>query len=716
MVNHRCRALVLLALGSAFDASAQQTVGGTDQQAANSLVEIVVTAERRTERLQDVPLSVTALSPEALENAGITSTRDLGLITPGLRIEATGPYIQPSVRGITTTITNNVEPNIATYLDGVYQAATIGAIYNLPDIQQVEVLKGPQGTLFGRNATGGAILINTLNPDLGTTNGRVSVGYGSFETVTASSYVSAPIIQDRLAVSLTGYYEHMNGYQNNLVTGNHDGAGDQQWMLRGKIRFVPWDGADFTLTALTVRDDNNNILKFTSLDGNALGRAFVVPQHLPFATQPQDFAFDTDPHVYAAQTGVSLRGSIRLGPGALVTTSGYTDNQSRLLTDLDNTLAPIGYITVNQPETTLTQEFVYTTDQINRFHGSLGIFYFHADNAADPVAVHPIFEQWWKDVDNSYAAFTELTYDILDPLSVTAGVRYSEEHRASYWTNRLFGVDIPKPEVPFEDSATWHSTTPRVSFLYRATDKTNVYFTYSQGFKSGLFNENGLQHTPVNPETVDSYEIGVKSDVTPTLRVNAAVFHYKYSDLQVSALQGVTVVYQNAAQAGISGAELNTEWNALDGLKLSIGATYLHARYNSFPNANICTPLPGGGNNCNAVEDATGNTMVRAPDFSGNLTGVYSWSNSAGGFDVSATLFYSTKVYEEVADRIYQPAYYQLNASADWRPRNGNLDLKLWGRNLTNRDIIESTTITVGGDEAVYAPPRAIGIEASYKF
>ena len=176
-----CCSVAIISLGFHVDAHSQAS-----SDSVSKIDEIVVTAQRREESAQDVPISITAITADGLADAGITSTRDLGLVTPGLRYDTHGAYVTPAIRGVTTTLSANNEANVATYIDGVYQPALLAAIFDLPDVRQVEVLKGPQGTLFGRNATGGAILLKTLAPDLTEVTGKFRAGFSSFDTSTFS--------------------------------------------------------------------------------------------------------------------------------------------------------------------------------------------------------------------------------------------------------------------------------------------------------------------------------------------------------------------------------------------------------------------------------------------------------------------------------------------------------------------------------------------------
>ena len=717
--------LVLLSAASPLGVSAAfaQATGGAPSPAAGAptqIGEVIVTAERRAERLQEVPISVTAISPQTLVAAGVQTTRDLALVTPGLRVEATGIYIQPAIRGITTSLTTpSSDANVATYLDGVYQQTTLAAVYDLPDVQQIEVLKGPQGTLFGRNATGGAILINTRDPDLNEVTGRVGGSYGRFNDAQFHSFVSAPIVPGRLAVSLTAYADYEGAYQHDLLRGGQRRGDVKTYLARGKVRFDPWDGADFVFTASYEKRLDNSGLRYTNLNGdNAMNRPPLAPP-VVIARGPYDYAMDVGSFSDSENAAVSLKGKIQLGPGTLTTNTAYTKTHADVATDGDNSPRVFSVVTFPGATTTKTQEFVYSTDKIGRFRGTLGAFFY--DNVAgfDPLNVNNYAQAiYTKDTSRAWATFGEVNVDLLDQLALTGGLRYSEERRSSY-AALARGTPVPPP-LPELGAAKFTSTTPRISLLYRATPHTNFYVTYSEGFKSGAFNSTSFQRTPVQPEKVKAYEVGVKSQPTRDLSVNLAAFHYDYRNLQVNTIsqQGAAFVQtlQNAATARIYGAELDINWRATDALRFTSGLSWLHARYLRFPAASVNIPNPDGlGGNLTVPMDASGKTMIRSPDFTANISANYDVQLSRGLLTFSGTAYFSTKVYYDPIDQLAQPGYAQLNGRVAYQPRPG-LEFSLYAKNLTNTKVLSTVLSTALYNAAIYNPPTTFGVAADLSF
>jgi iron complex outermembrane recepter protein len=718
-------------MGFGGQAEAQQQPAAESDEVQD---EIVVTAQRRSERLQDVPISITVLSASQLANSGIQDTRDLPLLTPGLRVDSVGTYVQPAIRGVTTTLTSGPEANVATYLDGVYRPDTFGAVYDLPDVQQIEVLKGPQGTLFGRNATGGAILITTRKPDLQVLQGEGSVGYASFNTYNINGFVSVPIAADSVALSLTGYYEDVSdGWKRNLLTGKREGAGLETALVRGKLRFVPWAGADFTLTGLySIRNDETGY-RPSIYQGNhdlAGTPGVVIP------VRPWDYAIDHNARQENKSFDLSLRGEIEAGPGTLTTTTAYSRTRSSLLFDTSNVAEGGGFATTNGNYESYSQELVYATEQLGRVRAVLGLFFFDSEFNQQPYFVPQTgFQLWFRDAGRSYAAFGELTFDITDRLSLTGGLRYSSEKREGATAFAFGQPPFTRPALIPIGEETWNDLTPRVSAVFKASPSTNLYATYSQGFKSGIFNVPSAQVTPVDPENIDAFEVGIKSSISPGLRVDAAAFHYNYTNLQVPSIEQVGAVLNqrilNAASAKITGAELSVNWNPTNELSFILGGSWLDAKYEFFPAASVnvpvrLLPVPPGNSICtevvkptsglcNIIADVSGNRMIRTPEWSGSLTANYNREFDSGTLSLSGTIYYSSKVFMEFNNRVVQPSYAKINASAGWRFGNGIM-VRVWGRNLTDRAVLTNIVSTNAYDGVDYERPRELGVEISARF
>ncbi|MGI4877829.1 MAG: TonB-dependent receptor, partial [Janthinobacterium lividum] len=235
--------------------------------------EIVVTAQRRAQRLVDVPVSVTTLSGETLARAGVSGLLDLTKTAPGVVLDKNGAYLQPTIRGIGTNVTGpGADPNVAIYVDGVYQSSQTGNFFELANVEDVEILKGPQGTLFGRNATGGAILIKLLDPSF-TTSGRANLSYGRFNEVAASGYVTTAL-SDKLAVDLSAYYRRSDGWIHDLRTGAEQNS-QYSLDIRSKLLFKPTDTLKFILSYAHNDTSDPTGLAIAAAGGNSAGRPFA---------------------------------------------------------------------------------------------------------------------------------------------------------------------------------------------------------------------------------------------------------------------------------------------------------------------------------------------------------------------------------------------------------------------------------------------------------
>jgi iron complex outermembrane receptor protein len=720
----------LAALGAAAPAWAQSRPA----ESGNTISEVVVTTQRRSERLRDVPISVVAATGAQLEAAGVTNVKELSFMVPGVKIDQTSNYVQPAIRGVSSVVVGpSTDAPVAMYLDGVVQPNQIANHFDFADIDRIEVAKGPQGTLFGRNATGGAISIFTKAPSF-TPTGNFSVGYGNFADVTAKGFVSGPLIGDVLAGSLSGYYEKHDGYDYDIARKIRT-KGLNSKAIRGKLLFQPTDWAKITfIAAYQDRFDSDTATgiaplrnTFVNADPNAI-----------IATQPHTISFDTNSFLHLKQKTATILGAFDIGHyGTLNTISAYSRVDAHLSYDADraSSLLLTTAYSYPQPETMYSQEITFSSVKIGRLSYVVGAYYYYDDNkfAANRVQSfkNPAFD---FDFDSAnpqmaYAGFTEANFDITDRLTVIAGIRYSWERRANKGRVGIgaqpTGPVLPGPVVKF------HAWTPRFSLKYKVSDETNVYFTYSQGFKSGGMGSTSFLQPPsaypsliYKPEKITAYEVGLKSAPMPNLSVDVAGYYYKYSNLQVqvqsaTAGQGVGVTL-NAATATIYGLDANTTWRATDELTFTGGVSLLHAKYDTFKNAIVLRPIlrPGVGlvGNAPTVVDASGNYLPRAPRYTFTLVTDYTRDIGPGTFNANLSLFYTDTVYFDSDERVHQGPYGMANAQVSFKPRDTKYKVELWVKNLTNKDYISSTFIQNVADVVGYGPPRTYGATLSYAF
>jgi iron complex outermembrane recepter protein len=729
---------VRFAVRSALLAVCVTTAGGAFAQGApatGGVEEIVVTAQRRAESIQDVPLSITAQTADDLARSGITDIRDLGNVVPGLSFSTQGPFASPSIRGVQSMIAQaGADSPVAIYIDGVYQPNQLSNVFDLADIEQVEVLRGPQGTLFGRNATGGAITIHTAQPQY-VTSGRVSLEYGEFigsdrdsGDVVAKAYFTAPLIDDKLAFSLSGYYRSVDGFLTNDVTGGQSGEIDS-YTVRGKLLYEPTDSMRFLLAVMTSDRDDMYSGATTALNGN--GVTSVYPDGVT-ANQPWHVAsgfYQGSSPVYSQQDSVSLKADFDFaGFGTLSSISAYTDNKGRYDVDLDTGTSDeclASFVCLdfaeNYPNRTVQQELTFASERYDDFSFIAGAFYYKDDHTFG-ADIQPVKKPNGK-VDRSqpaavsfaavtrtraWALFGEANYDFSDTWHGIAGVRYSSEKK---WGEGNFVSRFPTTGDR-EDS----SVTPRISIRHDLSNDTNIYFTYSKGFKSAVLSGIEQSNDVAEPETLNSYEIGMKSSGA-NYRASAAVYYYDYTDLQAQFWNGTATILANAEGATMAGVEADLTVNLTEAFQVQAGLSWLaEAEYDEFAAVGYSLPMGPTGMVFNIV-DATGDRMLKTPEFTANLSASYDADTSVGTFSPSVALFYTTEYWFDVLQRVKQDSYATVNAQVTYVPAGmESLQLSIFGRNLTNEAVFNSTLLGPTADAPIFSPPRQVGVGVSYSF
>jgi iron complex outermembrane receptor protein len=707
----------------------------------NTVGEVLVTAQRRVERLVDVPITIDAYSGEQLEKAGIRNTLDLTKATPGVVMDTTGFFSAPSIRGVTTNSTGaGVEANVATYVDGVYipsGEATNGMV--LPDVEQVEILKGPQGTLFGRNATGGAIQITTKAPSY-TEEGAATVSYGSFNDKLAKGYISVPIVAGKVAISVSGLIEDSDGYVTDITTGK-DLAPLHKRMLRAKLRLDPTDDVTITLSYLDVLSKEAGSMYGIPLNGNTRARIYAGTTAI-IPTDPFKGSSAGSPGTNFNKSGdilYSAKAEWRLGFGTLTSLTSFFSHYGSAQFDLDGSGNPgvLGnlYLAFTHDQQT-AEELSFASKLDGPFNFTAGYYYSKGYATYRPL----VFIQdsglklgiWGKGNIKAQAVFGEAYYDITPQLHLIAGLRYSTETRNAFGT-LTFGYPPPAPAtIPMTGAdRTWSSTTPRVALRYDLTPRMNVYASYTKGFRSGIFQlTNGLT---VNPENVAATEVGFKGRVTDNLDLNASAYHYDYKDLQVSQTTCVVragvpgclnaSVQSNAAAATINGIDLEANLRLTDSFSVRTAASVLDAKYDNFSGATIEVPLKNAAgvitNTGNSAQpfDASGKPMIRAPKLTLSVMPSYTIRDVASGdVELQGTVYYSSRIYYESSLRITQKPYTTLDARATWTSHDKPLSLSVYGANLTDVVHIRGTLVNDVADSIAYAAPRTYGVELSYKF
>ena len=691
--------------GSALESSAAPQASGSAEQTGNGLGDIVVTAQRRSERLQDVPAAISAFNDRQLALAGVQSTRDLQIITPSLTFVQASFAPQPTIRGIGT---RNVNPGdeqvVPIYLDGVYQPFIVGGIFELNNVDRIEVLKGPQGTLLGRNATGGAINILTLAPSF-EPEGKLSVGYGSFNERQASGYVSAGT--GPIAASLTAQYLQDDGYVREQITGRRIAAVTSV-TIRGKVLLKPTDHTEITLAASYSNRDDTTSLAVFPYRGNT--QSTQGNPGLVLTTSGRQSRLNFFPSLTISQNAISANIVQHLGSFDLNSITGYSENVLDYRADVDATTVATTNQVVHQYERGVSEDLFLSSTGSGPFSWVVGGFYFD-DRAGFSPRLSGTTITNTRATTKAYAAYAQGTYAITDALSLTAGGRYSNDRKCASANNGIGTRVLPN------GCTTWDSFDPTGTIDYRVTAGTKVYLRYAQAFKSGVYNAASFSAVPVSPEKVRSYELGIKSDPLPWLRVNAAGFYTDYDNIQVNTRDPITtaVILQNAASARIYGVEGDIFIRPVERFNIRLSASQISARYRDFLNAQIFSPRVGGGNVAQTI-NASGLRLVRTPQTTASVSADYTAPLAGGKLTFSGNVFYQGDLNWQIDGRLRQPDYAMINGQIAWRTQDERYEIALWGKNLTNVQLPLSLITSTVNDQASYMRPATVGVRLSGRF
>lgn len=707
--------------GTACAAEATSTTSGANTTAR--LDEIVVTAQRREERLQDVPIAVSAISGEQLAAAGVDSTTEIQYSVPGFISEPSGGYPNYFIRGIgNTNVGPGVESAVATYIDGVYVGATPGALMSLSNVERIEVLKGPQGTLFGRNTTGGLVQVITKDPQH-KAQADVRVGYANYRTFSTDLYATTGLT-DTLAADLSfSYSNQKEGYGTNLIDGE-----DYQRIPRELAARTKWLWEPGNTTRVKLAFDYSDVQwKYGYVP-------FPGPQ--PFGIPQSHSYYDVDingrQHQYTKAYGSSLDIEHDFTQARLVSITSARKSDYDLIADLDGTEIPGPSPHYTQKEDQITQELQLQSLNSDKLSWVIGAYYFYGTGRHQPFQVFAgpandvVFQYDSKGTTKSWAGFGQATYEFVPDTHITAGLRYTDEIRDARNTGVI-------PPISSSGHASFNKLTYRLSLDRKFTPNVLGYVSYNRGFQSGGFDLGSVQDGAYQPETLDAYEIGLKSEwLDNRIRFNAAAFYYEFDNLQLKVLAASGAPKTiNGPKAKLDGIDLDSAFVINEQLQVSLGASYVHSEYKSFPNAlhYNYNPNPAGtvvacSGSATPVAflasvacDATGNQLPGSPKFSGNLAATYTIPVASGKIAVDGSFYYNGGWYPESDNQLKQPSYAVVNGAVTWSSGNENNSVKLWGKNLTDKHY--ATTIsTLETLSYTYQPasPLTYGVTLQHRF
>jgi len=742
-----------------------------DAEVAND--EIIVTAQRREELSRDVPISVTSISNEQLSVANVNQLSDTAKLTPGLRFDSQGPASQPTIRGVGTAITTSGGgPNVGTYVDGFFQSNTYLSDFQLLRVQSIQVLKGPQGTLFGRNTTGGAILVTSADPST-ETSAQFKATYARFNALTLQGYATFGLT-DRIAMDVEGLYRRGDGFQTDLATGNDEIGKYENWSGRTGIKAELSDGLSVLLrythsetndptpqlvNTFIDRSGDAGFLSKVSPEGQAiygktsskgLPLAYFYAPDGTFATKPGDVLLNS-PIAFRTKSD-SIQGRIEadLGFADLTSYTQWRKDRSPYFGDLDATALPFFNINVGVENKVFSQEFLLNSKPGGPLQWTAGLNYFQARDTWDVRASFGTpFAPFGgsSTLTKSYAAFVDATYEVSDKFFVTVGARYSHDAVSDAFFRTNFGTTfyngpngeiipfsgLPETVIPVANLKN-DAVTPRLVLRYKPSDDSSVYASFTRGYKAGILNVGGLSQEPIKPEKINAFEVGYKFD-NRTFSVDLAGYYYDYKNLQVSSFQNGAAQIRNAASSEIYGLEGQFRYRVAKDVSIYGGAAWTHARYKSFKNAPFytycdpaaaagtalyCVPQALGGFGPGAIvqttTDASGFKMQRAPDFTANIGASYGFDLAGGKLALSGNLYYTSSFYFDPEQQFKQKGYELLSLRAEWTDASDRYSVAVFGDNVTNKRYQTQVLFTTLGTGAGWNSPVTYGVSLGAKF
>lgn len=706
-----------------------QAIDGDDQQpspADESMIgggvgvqDIVVTAQRRSESLQKVPIAVTAATAETLETKGIKSTEDLNLISPSVNVQRTSGVGAIFIRGVgSNSRAPMLEPPIAFYVDGVYYPGALSSSSSFANIERIEILKGPQGTLFGRNSMGGLINVITTDPSDELT-GHLKLGYANYDTTEGSFFVSGPVTTN-LAADFAAYgYHQGNGWGTNLTTGG-DVNFRKEYQLRSKIKWTPTENTTVTLSG----DYGWNS---TDIGATAMTLPNLPPppasQELTFFRgSPYDSIANFENSGVLKNKGGYLRIAHDFDNFRVVNTSAYRKVTRYDVLDNDASPYTLSHATFFDSTKSYSNELQILGDDSARFQWQAGLFYFHSESGYQPqfifspaLGAREFLRNFSDQTLDSYAVYGQVTFPLFsDATKVTLGGRYTIDNKDFFGTTdtalgRAATINDDKTEKRF---------TYRAAISHEFTPDILAYASIGTGFKSGYWNGSNPSQAPVDPELLTAYEAGLKTELfNRRVRLNVAGFYYDYTDLQLTQTRVTGAVNANAAAATVYGLEVEGEARLSSVFSIIYGVSLIDAKYDSYPDATSFVTNPLTGTGISTPIDNSGNDLQRTPDIMANIGFDYRIPVASGEFGLSGNWAYNDGFYFEPDNQYRQPAYSLFNFEVRWTDLDENYTIRAWAKNAFDKHF-DTLLRTASGLRPYASPgaPRTYGVSAQFNF
>ncbi|MCV6627976.1 MAG: TonB-dependent receptor [Cellvibrionaceae bacterium] len=727
---------------------ASALLGSSHLSAANyTLEEVIVTAQKRSESLQEVPVAVTAISGDSVGDGGISGLVDISRQTPGFTMTQFNiAEPQMYIRGIGSTQDSaGSDSPVAMFLDEVYIGRSGGVSFELYDIERIEVLRGPQGTLFGKNVVGGAVSVVTTKPSE-EFRAKLGLSAGNLGLRSVSGLVNGAL-SDSVNGKFSFSKKDSDGYAKNISTGQdvHD---TDNLSTRAQLAINPSDDLEILLGADYSRDKNNgNCRIIGELDRDT--RPLVPFYKLAVAATTQgnirECVGDVETYQERDVGGLLAKVNWDLPEATFTSISAYRESDYKWLDDVSGLPAAVLPLIVHdyasEQSDQLSQEFRLTSTGEGDLQWLAGYFYMQEnidrrerfisqignDDPLSPLGPNgPLGAaqlaagdvEFFQDVESqSHALFGQLTYNVNDALALSLGGRWSYDKKEVV-QSALDYEGLGHPGVPLSllppyadarASESWSEFTPSFSVDYQINEDGFIYLTVAKGYKSGAFIGQASSAlaatTPLEPEQATNYELGAKTEwFNNRLRLNTSVFKIDYSDLQVFSLKGFSLVSDNA-EATSKGLDVEFVAAITENLQLSGSWSYLDAHYNTYISGD---------------DDYSGNVLPRAPKHSRSLKASYLLPlNSAGEVELSLSYDYKSKFYFDPDNSPLreEQAVELMNASASWYSAAEDWKVMAWVKNLADEEYrLHSAISGFAGTVNLYAPPRSYGLTLEYSF
>ncbi|MEM9305044.1 MAG: TonB-dependent receptor [Pseudomonadota bacterium] len=709
------------------------------------LEEVIVTARKREELAQDVPLAVSAFSGDQLDALKVQNITNLTVQMPNVATDDIGtvPGIANfSIRGLgINSSIPSIDPTVGTFVDGVYLGSNVGVLLDIFDLESIEVLRGPQGTLFGRNVTGGAVLVNTRGPS-DETEFRVRAGYDFSSEGAGAAYAMGAVggaLSDTVAGRVSVYVKNDDGWFENGFDGSDFGANDTL-VIRPSLRWRPSDNLEMTFRYEYHEADGDGPAAQNHTNGAGIpGVPFNADRDsFDFAIDEPGF-FDYEINSFTWQTDWD----IEWGNGTITNIFGWRDQEVRSLSDIDAQPTWLFHAETGINSDQLSNELRYN-GQFGQTNLTMGVFYFDLDMeyaegrrllGAATGGVAPALTQDGGGLYNveSLAFFGSVDYDISDTMTLTAGLRYTDEDKSANIASLVFNVNAPcnvlnnECVYDFNDAESWDAVSGKLGLTWDVTDDAVMYGSFSRSQRSGGYN---LRNTavdvvnlgpgPFDEEEVDNFEIGYKRSLSNGGRFNAAVFYMTIDDMQreinlADPVAGVVQVIKNTADATISGIEFDTVFPLGESTLLTASLGYINPEYDE-----VRFDLNGDGVIDGADEDLD---LPRAAELTYSIGLNHDIDLGDMGY-MATRISYAYRDDAAYTDNNLGFFLDQdiLDAGIDWH-YGANWTFSIYGRNLLDSvnhggDTILPTTLgplPLGGTFSPLARGRTIGLQVTYE-